>query len=234
MRPRWRSWGREAIDPHRLRPQRSGGRRRKTLLSREEWAGRGPRAIFRVGWSPRGRKSPRAPLRAGDRGAACTSWPNPPIERPDGRQRTPAGRRRWRAVGGMIKVSRDGTVAGDLASARCAHGPGAGWQGSVRRVLAAAAIAVAADQQGSGGPGALGSDRRLQRSPAGRATVLSRGETGWRCAVGPRSPCRRAFPPTRACRIQRGARRRLGQFRTTMRCAYDEGYQKVWGAGRKG
>jgi hypothetical protein len=72
MRPRWRSRGREAIDPHRVRPQRSGGRRCETFLPREEWA------------QPRGRKSPLAPLRAGDRGAARTSRPNPPIERPHG------------------------------------------------------------------------------------------------------------------------------------------------------
>ena len=144
---------------------------------------RGSHAACCVGWRRQGKKVAAAPLRAGDRGVARTSWPNPPIERPDGRHRTPGGdggepRQR------MIKVSRwHRGRRPRVSTVRGWSWPG--WHGAVRRELAAAAIALAPDQQGSGGPGALGSDRRLQGYPAGRAMALSRGETGWRCAAGP-------------------------------------------------
>ncbi len=45
---------------------------------------RGPHVACCVGWRRQGKKVAAAPLRAGDRGAARTFWPTPPIERPDG------------------------------------------------------------------------------------------------------------------------------------------------------
>ena len=81
--------------------------RRDFLVSRGmARSSRGSHAACCVGWRRQGKKVAAAPLRAGDRGAARSSWPNPPIERPNGRRRTPAGRRRWRAAAAGIKVLR--------------------------------------------------------------------------------------------------------------------------------
>ena len=170
MRPRWRSWGREAIDPHRLRPQRSGGRRGETFLmmSREEWRAPAGARTRPAAWGggARGRKSQWRRC-----GQAIGAQPAPPGQiRPSkgrtGRQRTKADRRRWRAAAGVIKGSRWRRGNGTSRQRRARDNPGDGSdmarsdddrrrQRSRRRL----------DPQGSNGPGTSRSGRR-QRSPA--------------------------------------------------------------------
>ena len=162
VRPRWRSWGREAIDPHRLRPQRSGGRRGESFFPREECRApaRVPTQPAAWGGGGRGRKSRRRC------GQAIGAQPAPPGQIRLSRGRTGGnaarvGRRRWRAAGGMIKVSpwhrgrRSGTLAAREQAwpegTRCDEigCDGNGGSSTAKSERSGAAVAIRSKQSGT-------------------------------------------------------------------------------------
>jgi hypothetical protein len=211
MRPRWRASGREAIDPHRSRPQRSGGRRDETFLSREEWA------------QHRGRKSQWR--RCGQAIGAQPAPPGPirPSRGRMGQPRTKPARRQWRdrADPGGMTAPWQTEPRGNTG--RAIPPGGLQRQGAARSAPAVIASARSLDHKARTGQERM--SRGDSTTPISRVHAsLVEAETGRRRATGPgddervhatgrRSASRRRARATIiASRIEnRGARRARGR-----------------------
>jgi len=133
VRPRWRSWGREAIDPHRLRPQHSGGRRGETFLPREEWRVCAPGEESRSG-AVAGRRSGRSPhlLAKSAHRKAGRAAPHPSREETvasSGKDDQGATVAPWREVSHRPRARMSDSVGG---TARSDEGRDAGDRGGAR------------------------------------------------------------------------------------------------------